>query len=374
MAIQRKAKIAALQVAQYVGLSAISRRASDTDIRILAYHGVWTSPVVFSGDAMFIHPEVFARRLDAIVEHGYTVVTLDDAVAALRGEREPISKGVVITIDDGWRKTYEIMAPELHKRGMPATLYCDTRNLLSGQQMVHLVARYARMIVGEDAATSEKARSAYDVATDLDQGYYARHEAAKIFTAEVGVEFDRMIENDTFLYMTPENLGEMADYGVDVQLHTHTHWLGDFSAQRVAQELADNRRVLSELLGRPKDSFRHFCYPSGRYDVEALPHFENGGVRSATTCEMRLATQKDDILLLPRILDNGACSEVEFLSELDGLSPLIRRVAAKSDSRPPQTPLRAPCATPAIPKPAEDQRIVAEEQMLAAAFGARMQP
>ena len=336
MSVKKTIKKAALRAAQTVGASHLYRQMKPHDIRILCYHGAWMSPCAFPGDAMFIRPEVFARRLELIEQSGYRVVSLDDAVAALSGERAPIKNGVVVTIDDGWLSTYQTMAPELKKRGMPATLYCDTQNFQSGKVMAHLVAYYARSLAGPDAAVGENGEAAYRRATDVAASLDDRWSACQEFADAIGFDLAPLLEGDTFLYMSADNLRALAEFGVDVQLHTHTHSLGDFSADRVARELADNRRELAALLSRPGESFRHFCYPSGAYSLDALEHFRQGDVMSATTCESRLAGAADDLLLLPRILDNGAWSDVEFTSELAGVSSLIRRMASAPDARRPQ--------------------------------------
>src|SRR5205085_9712976 len=94
-------------------------------VRILCYHGVWHLEEMFAGDSMFMRRQTFADRLDMLRRDGFNVISLD---RALQGSLPPDS--VVITIDVGWYRTYRDMIPALKAVGMPATIYCDTGNLL----------------------------------------------------------------------------------------------------------------------------------------------------------------------------------------------------------------------------------------------------
>jgi peptidoglycan/xylan/chitin deacetylase (PgdA/CDA1 family) len=64
-------------------------------------------------------------------EKGYQVVSLEQLLAFLDFRGQLPEKAVVITIDDGWRATYDIAFPILRKYGYPATLFVYTQ-LISG--------------------------------------------------------------------------------------------------------------------------------------------------------------------------------------------------------------------------------------------------
>ncbi len=321
MTLRRMAKIAGLSIAQKVGVMSLSKRTEANSIRILCYHGGWRVDDHFAGDAMFMRRDVFARRLDLILEHGYQVVSLDDAVAALGGDAPDGKNRVVITIDDGWLGTYLDMAPELEKRGLPATLYCDTAHLYAGLPIAHVLVRYLHSLYGP-GAPSDAARAAFDAATDFERPLSERWTSCQAYADAIGVDLAPYIE--TFSYMSPEQLRDFAERGFDVQLHTHNHTLRDFSEETITSEISENRRALSALLGRPAEEIRHFCYPSGVCDGSALGFIRQNGVASATTCELALATPANDLLLLPRLLDSGGASDVEFLAELAGLTTRLR--------------------------------------------------
>ena len=144
--MKRRAKLALLHAARALGAFALTRRATRRAVRILCYHGTWRVPASvtggFLGDGMFMQPETFASRLAFLRGRGYAVVTLDQAIAGLRGEIRLPPNAVAITIDDGWYGTYADMLPALERFSMPATLYCDTAQLQSGLPVAHVMARW----------------------------------------------------------------------------------------------------------------------------------------------------------------------------------------------------------------------------------------
>src|SRR5277367_1799468 len=106
-------------------LFAVSRRVSRKSLRILAYHGLWTTPGYQYGNHLFMQPEQFERRMSWLRNSRYPVLPLDEAVQRLDDGSLP-DHAVVITIDDGWSSTYTHMLPILEELGLPATVYITT--------------------------------------------------------------------------------------------------------------------------------------------------------------------------------------------------------------------------------------------------------
>lgn len=87
----------------------------------------------------------FTEQMEYLAVNGYNVIALRDLPAILRGEAPMPPKAVAITIDDGYRSTFEVAFPILVRYGFPATLflYSDMAGLPAGMtwnQMKELTA------------------------------------------------------------------------------------------------------------------------------------------------------------------------------------------------------------------------------------------
>lgn len=318
-------KLAGLRILKVLGVFSTVRAATRDRLRILCYHGAWRGDPGFGGDSMFIAPATFERRLALLREQGYPVIDLADALdRRARGEPLPAC-AVIITIDDGWYSTFADMLPALRRHGLPATLYCDSASVEASGPVPHVAARYLRAIHASDRRLSAAAETAYAEAVDLSLPRPERDAALAAFAAAIGADLPALCRDRVFDYMTPAELAEAHAAGLSVELHTHNHTLHDFSPAGIAEEIAANRAALGAILQRPPESFRHFCYPSGRTRPTAPAALAAAGVASATTLEPRLADPADDARMLPRILDGEQMTEIEFEAELAGVGELLRR-------------------------------------------------
>ena len=87
-------------------------------IPILCYHRFGSR-----SSQLAVTPAAFEAQMDYLARNGYQVIPLSRLIGFLeRGEPVP-RKSVVLTIDDGYRSTYEIAFPILRKHGFPATVF-----------------------------------------------------------------------------------------------------------------------------------------------------------------------------------------------------------------------------------------------------------
>jgi len=87
-------------------------------IPVLCYHRFGNR-----ASKLTVTPAAFNAQMDYLARSGYRVLTLKELGAFIAG-REPVpKKSVVITIDDGYRATYDIAFPVLKKYGFHATVF-----------------------------------------------------------------------------------------------------------------------------------------------------------------------------------------------------------------------------------------------------------
>jgi peptidoglycan/xylan/chitin deacetylase (PgdA/CDA1 family) len=308
------------------GLFGLARKASQAGIRILCYHGVWRGSDRFAGDSMFMLERTFESRLALLRRLRFNVISLNEAVAALRGESTVPPDCVVITIDDGWYSTYAHMVPALKRHGMHATMYCDTKNLLSNLPVPHVMARYLRNIYAPHARLPPQAEDAFSRAIDLGLDAEVRYSAALEFADSLKLAGSSYATRRVFSYMTEDELMQTSRDGFAIELHTHSHSLADFSSAKIREQISLNREILGRLLSKSPADFRHFCYPGGALPPGGGDVLRSLGIISATTLQTAIAYPGADLLLLPRIIDGDHLSEPEFEAELCGIGDFLRRL------------------------------------------------
>ena len=97
-------------------------------VPVLAYHQFAEK----STNRMTVSRESFEAQMQLLKDKGYRVITLEQLVDFVDFRGQLPEKAVVITIDDGWRATYDIAFPILKKFGYPATLFVYTQLITGG--------------------------------------------------------------------------------------------------------------------------------------------------------------------------------------------------------------------------------------------------
>lgn len=315
------------------------RKLRRQQVLILAYHGISQHDEHLWRPGLYITPELFASRMEAIAAFGCNVLPLDEAFTLLRtGNLPPLS--VVITFDDGYYDFYRLAFPILKRHNFPATVYQTTFFSCARKPVFNLVRSYVlwkgagKEIDGEpflgrkgsihlrtQADIDTANREIWQFARSNGLCSEQRQHLVERLAEALGVDYAEISNRRMFELMTKDELAEMVRQGVDFQLHTHRHRV-PLDKALFLKELDDNKRVLEEVGQR---NAAHFAYPSGVYQQEMFPWLLKFGVRSATTCESGLATRQLNPVCLPRLLDAPNISGAEFEAWLCGLRGFLPR-------------------------------------------------
>lgn len=345
----------ALLTARALGLFALARKLTSDRLRILCYHGValkdehrWRPP-------LYMTRENFAARLDFLMEAGYPVIGLDEAVKRFhKGSLPP--GATVITFDDGFQDFRYQALPELSRRKLPVTLYVTTYHAVKQTPVLRLIVDYMFWLSTAssiDLTPVSALPSEYldEIGRQHDILGDARHtlswrlvryaetrlsENERVLFARqmghaLGVDYDGIREAGMFGIVDGEAISELSHSGVDIQLHTHRHVLPK-DASGLSREIKDNRNVLEPIAGPQK----HFCYPSGIWADGQLPMLRAADVVSATTCDIGMNPPGQDLLTLRRFLDGQQVAQIRFEAEMSGFCDLLRdakRVVHKTIKR-----------------------------------------
>ena len=224
--------------------------------------------------------------LSTLKKH-YRVLSVEEAVREMHAHGKLKEKSAAITIDDGYRSTYDLVYPHLRKHNLTATVYIPT-DWIDGKMspwwisLIELIDRLeisrslfpqVSKIVGEsidvDSATiSDTALARQLLRKKIEWNLMHRedHERDQIIQDLRGALATRSksvppIEEP----MTWDQIKEMAQSGIKFGAHTLSHPnLSHIDLEHAEHEIVESKRILESHLGTEVDGF---AYPYG-YDVD----------------------------------------------------------------------------------------------------------
>jgi peptidoglycan/xylan/chitin deacetylase (PgdA/CDA1 family) len=171
-----------------------------------------------------ISERTFAKHLEYLKNNGYHTIHLRDLMAFLNYKTAIPSKSVIITLDDGYRSTYEFAYPLLKRYGFTATLFIYTDFIeASGNALTW-------------------------------------HQLRKLKAAGFEIGSHSMSHTDLTKKLPHEN--------------GPTYW------SRITKELINSKEIIDREL---KQDTQFFAYPYGNYDQQILGLFSNTGYKLGLT-------------------------------------------------------------------------------------------
>lgn len=341
--VRTRIRDAGLRVIRFAGgVHAVSRsRWRSRRLLILCYHGFAQDDEHRWDPSLYVSRGQLESRLELLAATGYVALPLREGLARLSAGTLP-PRAVAITVDDGTYDFYAVAYPVLKRRGVPVTVFVSTyyvvdrRPVFDGACQYLLWKAWASGTVDvkdplDDGAPSLRtaADCAHASARVCETAWRERwsaekkHEWLGRFARRLGLDWEDFLHRRLVALMHPEEIGALDPAIADVQLHTHRHRVPE-DKELFLREVADNRRALSEC-GLDPQRLTQFCYPGGVHLPVFLPWLTEAGVTAAVTTVPGLASTRHNPLLLPRFVDAGTTSEVEFEAWASGLRELIRR-------------------------------------------------
>jgi peptidoglycan/xylan/chitin deacetylase (PgdA/CDA1 family) len=341
--VRTRIRDSALQVIRSAGGLAVASRSHWRSRRllILCYHGFAQADEHVWNPSLYVTGSHLASRLEFLAAAGYVVLPLGEGLARLNAGTLP-PRAVAITVDDGTYDFYAIAYPVLKRLGVPVTVYVSTyyvfdrRPVFDGACQYLLWKAWASGKVplkdplhedGPSLRTADDcARASAGVCETARQQRWSaeeKHEWLGRFAHRWGLDWEDFLRRRVLALMHPEEIGALDPAIADVQLHTHRHRAPE-RGDLFLREIEENRRALAEC-GLDPQRLTHFCYPSGVHRPAFLPWLAEAGVTSAVTCVPGLASSRHHPFVLPRFIDTGTTSEVEFEGWASGLREFIGR-------------------------------------------------
>jgi peptidoglycan/xylan/chitin deacetylase (PgdA/CDA1 family) len=330
--IPRPVLRAALRVMCFLGLFRAARHLTRGGIRIICYHGFALADEHNYRSRLFIKGDLFRRRLHYLRNHGYPILSLDEALHRLSAGCLPPC-ATVITMDDGWRGTYTVALPIIKEFKIPVTVYVATYYVENPIPVYTVTVSYLFWICSKVRVDLPRDLGTFDLASQAAEAEQAaqqfggplwpadRLEFMRELARALDVPFDDIEDRRLFRVMNEQQLSELAAAGVDIQLHSHNHdWPLD-DRRTVESEIIENRRFLARVVHHPLE---HFCYPSGVHGLHQGEWLAALGVKSATTIEPGLNFADTPRFALRRVVDGAPVSDIEFAAEMTGFMELVR--------------------------------------------------
>jgi peptidoglycan/xylan/chitin deacetylase (PgdA/CDA1 family) len=306
---------------------------------ILAYHGISLEDEHQWDPSLYMSPQRFRRRMQLLKDSNCTVLSLSEAIRLMYAQALP-ERAVVLTFDDGNYDFINQARPILREFDFPATVYLTTFYSRYPRPVFDVVCSYLLWkggkqqldlggITGQDQkvdlSNASSRRHALDRVRESarENGLSAEEKdsLAAAIAAQLGIDYEAFSAKRILQILAPDEVKALAAEGVDIQLHTHRHRV-PADRSLFMREIEDNRNSIEAMTGT-KGS--HFCYPSGVYETAFLPWLEEAKIVSATTCDIGFASPQSHPLLLPRLLDTGGLSDIEFEGWLTGVAALLPR-------------------------------------------------
>ncbi len=234
---------------------------------------------------------LFGQLLEFLRDH-YAVVSLRDVMNASDGAGRLPDHAVLISFDDGWADNLRYAAPLLQARGLPAVVFAVPDAILTPgdrwwQEQVFAAGRCGTL-PSDGSALDLVARL---VPMELDQ------RTQILANVPAGQCHGRMM-------LTPEQVPQLATFGIDVGLHGYSHAPLTMVAD-VELELTRAKQAIATMSGGTATTNALSC-PHGRYDAKVIAGAHAAG--------MNLVFTSDPILNLTR---NGRLTPVRPLGRIN---------------------------------------------------------
>lgn len=278
--------------------------------------------------------EHFSSQLDYIQSH-YQVVTMEEVIAATRGDVNLPDNSLLLTFDDGYLDHYAYVFLELVSRGLQGSFFppvCAVRErrVLDVNKIHFTLASDAhpKKLIGKIFSAIDANRDEHGLPSNAE--YYeaycrgGRYDEAEVTFIKrilqkglpktlreplIDELFRHFVTQDeqSFadeLYLNENQLREMLDAGMWIGSHGDEHlWLNSLLAKEQRHEIDASLDFLAGLGVQTRDWV--MCYPFGGYDDSLLEILREKGCALGLTVNVGVANlSKHDALLLPRLDTN----------------------------------------------------------------------
>ena len=303
-------------------------------LRCVLFHDVSETESSFTrGLGITITPRNFEAALRFLVKH-YTPVSLQDVLSNANGRGLP-PRPVLVTFDDGYASVCEFAAPLCRKLGVPAVSFVNAACLDNRQLALDNLVCYVANVLGMSTINAAvrvvngiedfELRSLGEVFTRFLPAISLRtRDAFRDALVRLALIRECDLASEAGLYMTSQQVGEMATFNFEVGNHTYTHVnCRCLSRADFGREVDRNKTVLEASSGQRVRSFSVPYGSSADLTPDVAEHLEDSGHEAVFLVES-LANGQANCMRLYRV-SIKAGSDATLFSEIEVL-PRLRAI------------------------------------------------
>jgi peptidoglycan/xylan/chitin deacetylase (PgdA/CDA1 family) len=230
----------------------------------------------------------------------YETVRLADVMAAQDGTGRLPEHALLVTFDDGWADNLRYAAPAMAEYGIPAVVFVVAEAILARtdawwHERVFTASRdgtLTRWVSQLGVGGSACGPAAIDVVAKLGLMDEAAREELLLTLSSPRCSRRMMLE--------PEELAELARYGIDIGLHGYSH-VPLTRVPDVAVEMARAGTAIKRMSGGASSSTALGC-PHGLYDTQVVQSARHAGIKHIFTSDPWLNSMQSGTLARDRVL------------------------------------------------------------------------
>ena len=276
-------------------ITAIATHLFGSGIPIFTLHRMATDKLPSRGHS----PEFLRQSLQLLKDNGHTFISLEDILAATRGEIELPPKPVAFTIDDGFYDQASIAAPIFLEFNCPVTFYLitglvDMESWPWVSQVSYLVENARTDVIRLDIPNN---KLEFSISGNKQNSLADRsiRETLKYLDDDLIQSIIEQLSHETqvslpstppeeYSPLTWDTARELERKGISFGPHTVSHpILSKVNNRQSEHEIADSWKRIKQELTNPVPIF---CYPNGRtcdYGVREIEFIRKAGLIGAVS-------------------------------------------------------------------------------------------
>lgn len=276
----------------------------DKGVLVLTYHRISREKEL--SDPLKVSVDTFEKQIKYLSKK-YNIVSADDIVNALNGNKKALNKLCLITFDDGWHDNYENAFEVLKRYNVPAIIFVATdfigTNNIFWPEKISLIFEDKRISQHNCIDINHKSIAVLpaDIVNDINFLISKNHDEL-YFRINVLIEklkdidiasinnlihyLEKQLNINKSLYsglmLSWEEISEMARNNVDFGSHTKSHrLLTNIDSLDIYEEILDSKAAIEKRL---KKEVMFISYPNGNHNDFVVSVTKDAGYLAAFTC------------------------------------------------------------------------------------------